>query len=80
MMFLPPYLSKKLFKRTDRCVRCEKLTNPALAHCEHCGHAFTDADRAVMAACRDERSKGALSALLVPIAFVLFVVLILLTW
>lgn len=79
MMFLPPLLSKKSFKRTDRCVRCEKLTNPALEQCEHCGYAFTDADRTAMEACREERSKGSLTGLLFPIAFVLIVVLILLT-
>ncbi len=78
MIFLPPYLSKEARKRTDRCVRCEKLTNPALERCEHCGYTFTEADRTQMEACREERSKVSLSALLFPIAFVVIVVLMLL--
>lgn len=79
MMFLPPFLSRKMRTRTHKCVRCDKLTNPALASCEHCGHTFTEADRKRMAAGAEERSKGGLAALLFPLAFVLLVVLALLT-
>ncbi|MCC5871166.1 MAG: hypothetical protein JJU22_02095 [Gammaproteobacteria bacterium] len=78
MIFLPPFLSKAARKRTDRCVRCEQLTNPALERCEHCGHTFTDADRAQMEACREERSKVSLSAIAFPFVFVLIVLLLLL--
>ncbi len=79
MMFLPPFISRKTHKRTHKCVRCDKLTNPALASCEHCGYTFTDADRNAMEACREERSQGAFGGLLIPLVFVLIVVVVLLT-
>ena len=76
MSFLPPPISEETRRRTHRCVRCDKLTDPSLLHCDACGHRFTDEDKLRMNACFEERRRMMPSSLIFPIALVALVILV----
>ena len=80
MSFLPPPISEETRRRTHRCVRCGKLTDPSLLHCDACGYRFTDEDRERMNECYAERRRVTLSDVFFPIALVGLVLLVVLNW
>ena len=71
----PLFPSEETSSRTHKCVRCTKLTDPSLLHCDACGHRFTEADKLDMNACFEERRRTLPSSLVFPIALVALVIL-----
>lgn len=80
MVYVPPPMSEQTMARTHRCVRCRKLTDPKLDHCDYCQHVFSDEERAQMAACFEERRRIPFSTLAFSILLVAVVILVLITW
>lgn len=78
--YVPPPMSEETRNRTHRCVRCSKLTDPRLEHCDACGHVFTAQEILRMQEGYEDRRRFSFSKIAFPVALVGFVVWVVLTW